>query len=187
MSGWSLPRSLEVGGQARAIHADYRDALEILQRLDDPDEDERERVYVCLALFYDRFEEIPPVCWRQALEKMLWFLGGGQEQKGPAGPRLVDWQQDEAMIVADINRVAGCEVRALPFCHWWTFLSWYGAIGQGQLAAVVSIRDRLRRGKKLDDWQKEYYRMHKAQVELKKRYTAAERAEQQRLKQLLGE
>ena len=91
------------------------------------------------------------------------------------------------MIVADVNKVAGCEVRALPFCHWWTFIAWFNAIGEGQLSTVVSIRDKLRRGKKLEKWEQEFYRDHKRQVNLKQRYTAEELAEQERLKKLLGE
>ena len=91
------------------------------------------------------------------------------------------------MIVADVNKVAGCEIRALPFVHWWTFLAWFGGIGEGQLATVVGIRQKLKRGKKLEPWEREYYQQHKADVDLKPRYTAEELAEQERLKKLLGE
>ena len=57
----------------------------------------------------------------------------------------------------------------------------------GQLSALVSIRDKLVRGKKLEKWEQEYYRKNKDKVDLKKRYSAEELAEQERLKKLLGE
>ncbi len=118
---------------------------------------------------------------------MMIFIAGGAEDTGPSGPRLIDWEQDQGMIVADVNKVAGCEIRALPFVHWWTFLAWFGAIGEGQLSTVVSIRDKRRQGKKLEGWEKEYYQQHKAEVDLRPHYTAEELAEQERLKKLLGE
>ena len=57
----------------------------------------------------------------------------------------------------------------------------------GQLSNVVSIRDRLRRGKPLEDWQKEFYRENKAAVDLPVRYTAAEQQQRQQLMALLKE
>ncbi len=91
------------------------------------------------------------------------------------------------MIVADVNKVAGVEVRAVEFLHWWTFMAYFHAIGEGQLSTLVSIRDKLRRGKKLEKWEQEYYRKNKDKVDLKKHYSAEELAEQERLKKLLGE
>lgn len=187
-AGWGLPESVELGGRDYAIHADFRDVLEIIRWLNDPDQPEQTRLYVALALFYDGFEAMPASCWDEAARQLMRFINGGEEEAAEApAPKLLDWEQDQRMIVADINKVAGCEVRALPFVHWWTFLAWFGGIGEGQLSTVVSLRDKLRRGKKLEDWEREYYRQHKATVELKRRYSADELAEQERLKKLLGE
>ena len=71
--------------------------------------------------------------------------------------------------------------------HWWTFLSWFNAIGEGQLSTVVSIREKLQKGKKLDKWERDFYRENKQLVDMKKRYSTQELAEQERLKKLLGE
>ena len=114
---------------------------------------------------------------------MASFLCCGRQER--PGVKLLDWQHDAALIVADVNKVAGQEVRSLPFLHWWSFLSWFHAIGQGQLSAVVGIRDKLRQGKPLEGWEKDFYREHKAQVDLPKRYSRQELQERQRLEQLL--
>lgn len=99
----------------------------------------------------------------------------------------MDWEQDAQVIVADVNKVAGIEIRALPFLHWWTLVSYFNAIGEGQLSTLVSIQEKLRKGKKLEKWEQEFYRKNKDKVDLKKRYSAEEIAEQERLKKLLGE
>jgi hypothetical protein len=101
-------------------------------------------------------------------------------------PKLLDWDQDAQVIIADINKVAGTEVRSLPFLHWWTFLSFFHAIGEGQLSTLISIREKLRTGKKLEKWEQEYCRRNRSRVALPKKYSPEELAEQERLKRLLG-
>lgn len=188
MSGWTLPETVWVGEREYPIHADYRDVLDIIARLNDRKEDEQTRAYVALALFFEEFEQMPGKDYAEGVRQMFRFINGGEEENDPQPrPKTIDWEQDRPLIVADINRVAGCEIRALPFCHWWTFLSWFNGIGEGQLSAVVSIREKRRKGKKLSDWEKEFYQEHRKQVDFEKKYTAEERQEQERLKALLGE
>lgn len=187
MTGWDLPESVEVVGVDYSINADYRDILDIISRLNST-EDDQTRIYVALALFYDGFESIPPEQYQEAADRLFWFINGGEECENTRPcPKTIDWEQDRVMIVADINKVAGCEVRALPFCHWWTFLAWFNGIGDGQLATVVSIREKRRKGKKLTDWEREFCQEHREVVDFKRKYSAEEMEEQERLKKLLGE
>jgi len=182
MTGWELPTYALLGGKRYGFHGDFRDILEIFSYFDDPDLPEHLKWKVALALFYE--EQIPEACQQEAIRFLAEFLRGGAEET--PGVKLLDWQQDAPLIVADINKVAGQEIRSLPFLHWWSFLSWFHAIGQGQLSAVVAIRDKLRRGKPLDAWEKEFYREHKRQVDLPKRYSREELRQQEKLRQLLG-
>jgi hypothetical protein len=183
MSLWGLPDSAEIGGVRYPINADYRDILEIFRYLDDPDQPEYIRWRIALALFYEG--EIPPQHRQEAMEYLAEFMACGEKNARP-GPKLLDWEQDAQVIVADVNKVAGTEIRALPFLHWWTFMAWFNAIGEGQLSTLVSLRDKLSRGKKLEKWEQEYYRKNKSRVDLKKRYSAEDLAEQERLKKLLS-
>ncbi len=184
MTGWELPTRADIGGKSYEIHADYRDIIEILSYFDDPDLPEYLRWQVALALFYEG--KIPERFRQEAMEYLAVFLNCGKQDAGKPGPKLLDWQQDAAMIVADVNKVAGQEIRALPFLHWWSFMAWFHAIGEGQLSTVIAIRDKLRRGKSLEKWEKDFYREHKAMVDLPKRYSVQELQEQQRLQQMLG-
>ena len=184
MTIWGLPTTAVIGGVEYQINTDFRDILDIMKYLEDPDQPEYVRWAVALALFYEG--EIPVEHQQEAAEYFVSFINCGKHDEEPA-PKLLDWEQDAQAIVADVNKVAGTEIRALPFLHWWTFLSYFHAIGEGQLSTLVSIRDKLRRGKKLEKWEQEYYRKNRNAVDMKQRYTAEELAEQQRLKELLGD
>ena len=52
---------------------------------------------------------------------------------------------------------------------------------------LVSIRDKLRRGKKLEAWEKDFYRENKQRVDMKKRYSQQELQQQEMLRRMLGE
>ena len=70
--------------------------------------------------------------------------------------KLIDWEQDEQMIVSAVNRVATTEIRALPYLHWFTFMGYYQAVGKSTLSTVVEIRSKLKKGKKLEKYEKEF-------------------------------
>ena len=95
-------------------------------------------------------------------------------------------EQDAPLIAADINKAAGCEVRALPYLHWWTFMAWFNSIGDGQLATMLRVRSKLHHGQKLQPWEQDYYRKNKAMVDLRPRLNPAEIAERRRLQRLLA-
>ena len=187
MNAWTLPVCVTVGGQPRAVYTDYRDILYLLNWLDGPRGAALrpdERWHVALALFYRDFAALDPALYPEAAAALAAFLAAGQPA-APAGPRLIDWQKDAGLIVAGVNRAAGCEVRALPYLHWWSFIAWFAAIGEGALATVVAIREKLVRGKRLEGWELEHYRAHRAQIDLRPEPTAAERAEKERLLRML--
>ena len=183
MTPWQLPDTARIGDTEYEINTDYRDILQIVKILNDLDKPEYVRWYEAICLFYEG--DIPDEYEQEAMEYLASFVSYGEIDTKP-GPQLIDWDQDARAIVADVNKVAGKEIRALPHLHWWTFLSYFYAIGEGQLSTIVSIRDKMRRGKKLEAWEQDFYRENKSRVELKKKYTAEELAEQERLKKLLG-
>ena len=184
LSSWLLPRQAVFGDKTYALQADFRDVLEIIAYLQDPDLPEFIRWQIALALFYE--PAVSPEHSHGAMEYLAWFLTGGCPESDRPGPKLLDWQQDAPAIVSDVNKAAGREIRALPFLHWWTFLSWFHAIGEGQVSTLVALRDKLRRGKKLEGWEKEFYRQHKSRVDMKKKLSPLEMEERQRLEKLLA-
>lgn len=184
MTPWVLPDKAVLGGEVYEIHGDYRDVLEIFSYFEDPDLPDYLKWRIALALFYEG--TVPDGYLQEAMEFLADFLCGGRRDGDRPAPKLIDWEQDAAVIVAEVNKVAGQEVRALPFVHWWTFLSWFHSIGEGQLSTLVGIREKLRKGKKLEQHEKEYYRAHKSAVDLQVRYSREELKQQQALRRLLG-
>lgn len=168
MNVWDLPTSAVIGGVKYPIHADFRDTLDIFRYFEDPDKPDYIKWRIAIALFYDG--EIPEEDYQEAMEFLADFIACGDRDSRP-GPKLLDWEQDARTIIADVNKVAGTEIRSVPFLHWWTFMAYFNAIGEGQLSTIVSIRDKLRRHKKLEKWEQEYYKRNRDKVNLKQRYT----------------
>lgn len=180
---WQLPQRVVFGDQTYSLRTDFRNILEIFGYLENPDLPELIRWRIAVGLFYE--EKVFRQHLQEAMEYLAFFLRGGAQEAAP-GPRLLDWQQDADAIIAGVNRAAGQEIRSLPYVHWWTFLSWFHAIEGGQLSTIVLIRDKLRRGKKLEDWEKEFYRENRSRVDLKPRLTSRELEEKERLQAMLG-
>ncbi len=182
-----LPVSLEVGGQDRKIRTDFRDILVIIQAFNDPDLTNQEKNYIMLKILYPEFEQLPQSCWREAAEQAIWFLDCGQteDEKKPA-KKVMDWEQDEALVFPAINSVAHQEVRALSYLHWWTFVGYFMEIKEGTFSVVLGIRQKKEKGKKLEKWEQEFYRNNKQLCDLKKRYSAEEQAEIDYWNKLLG-
>lgn len=177
MSAWGdLPETLEVNGIEYPINADFRDVLDLVAQLSNQDREPSINVFVALSLFYEDFDTMPEADYAEAAQAMLQFVNGGDPVEDDDRPavKTIDWEQDRQMIIADTNKVAGCEIRALEFCHWWTFLGWFNSIGEGQLSTVVAIREKLRKHKKLDEWERDYYNRNRSKVDFKQTYTPQE-------------
>lgn len=185
MTGWELPRQAKIGDSVYHLNTDYRQILKIFTYLQDESLPEFVRWHVALGLFYEG--EIPDAHLDEAIRYFCSFVNCGVEDTDSPGTPLISWEQDAQDIVADVNKVAGQEIRALTYLHWWTFMSWFYGIGEGNLSTLVSIRDKLNRGKKLEPWEQEYCRRNRKRIKLHRKYTPAEQAEQERLRALLAQ
>lgn len=180
----SLPKSLAVGGREYEIRSDFRVALLIFEAFADPELRLDEKARVCVECLYEELPENFEEAYRQA----AWFLDGGDIPKSkPLRKKTLDWKQDESMIFSAVNKVAGREIRALDYMHWWTFLGYFSEIGESMLSQVLSIRTKKAKGKKLEKWEKEFYNEHRELIDIRQSYSAEEQAEIDRLNKLLGE
>lgn len=171
---YDLPTSLEIQGVEYEIRSDYRAILDICIALSDPELTDQDKAIVALQIFYPNYKEIPRDALQEALERCYWFINGGTDNVGQKGPRLMDWEQDFQYIAAPINRVIGQEIRAMKYLHWWSFLSAYMEIGECTFAQIVAIRDKQKRGKRLEKHEQEWLRRNRHLVDFKVKYTEAE-------------
>ncbi len=163
---YELPTSLEVDGIEYPIRSDYRAALDICVALADPELSNQDKAVALLAVLFEDYEAISD--YEDAIKKALWFISCGDDKTPQRKtPKLMDWEQDFPYIVAPINRIAGCEIRQLPYMHWWTFISCYYEIGECTFSNIVSIRNKKAKGKKLEPYEKEFYRENRELIDFK--------------------
>lgn len=172
MNTWSLPKTATIGGKQYSLNTDFRDVLEIIRYLTDENRPMYMRWRIAIGLFFD--QEVPEEYHQEAMQYLSDFISYGAQDSKP-GPKLIDWEQDANLIVGEVNKVAGCEIRSIPFVHWWTFLSYFQGIGEGQLSTVVSIRKKKAQRKKLEKWEQEFYSANKTMIDLKTKETEEER------------
>ena len=179
MNAYDLPTSLEIGGVGYSIRYNWRAVLDILMAYNDPDLDPEAQTMVMLQILYPAWYSIPPEHIEEAIRKGCDFIDAGQKDDGKPKPKMIDWEQDASIIIPEINKVAGREIRLYPDIHWWTFLGWFMGIGDGLLASVLHIRQKKAKGQKLEKYEQEYYRENRALIDIRKRQTPEEKAEQE--------
>ena len=155
---YEIPTTITVGSTEYRIRnkGDYRMVLDCFSALQDASLNSNERLFCSLIIFYEdinciadinKFEDL-----EEAATKMFDFFNCGRSQSvgNKMNHKLIDWEQDSQIICSAINKVANKEVRAEPYIHWWTFMGYYSAVGESLLSTIVSIRDKIVRGKKLE-------------------------------------
>lgn len=161
---YELPTKLNIGGVDYGIRGqgDFRVIISTFSVLEDTKLNKNERIMVALGIFYDEVDTIDDINaipdLEEAVRQMYWFFDAGRPEGGIAGKKLIDWDNDSAMICSAINQVAGKEIRELPYLHWWTFIGYYMAIGESTMTTVISIRDKIAHNKKLEKWERQYRR-----------------------------
>ena len=74
----------------------------------------------------------------------------------------------------------------MPYLHWWAFLGLFYEIGEGLFSQVINIRLKKAKNKKLEKYEKEFYREHKDLIDIRRKRTAEEQADIDRINKLLG-
>ena len=171
MTLYDLPTSLTVGGKEIPIRTDYRDVINVITALNDPNLAGSEKPYVLLTAMV--IDPVPTELTEEALRAALAFISAGMEGERK-GPRLMDWEQDAPLIISAVNKVAAREVRAEKYLHWWTFIGYYMEIGESQFSTVVGIRQTKKKHKKLERYEEEYYRHNKSLIDLKQKISDEE-------------
>ena len=120
---------------------------------------------------------MPPIeLWEKAVKECFRFINLNEDDdNNKQNFKLMDWAQDFKYIVAPINKVLGTEVRAINSLHWWTFMAAYLEIGDCLFAQIVSIRDKMAKGKPLEKWERKWYAEHRHMVDFKTKYSEAEK------------
>ena len=190
---YTLPTSVEVNGASFGIRnkGDFRMVLDCFKALNDDTLSQQEKTICSLLIFYEDFNSISDVygcnCLNELVNEMMLFFNGGESNTGRAeSHKLIDWDKDANLICSAVNKVAGKEIRSEEYIHWWTFLSYYMAIGECSLSFIVSIRDKVAKGKKLEKHEKQFRQENPQYFNIDMRTSEQKEAEEY-IKQLWGE
>lgn len=186
MLAWDLPTSLELGGVGFAIRSDFRAILDILTVLASPEYEEDEKTIILLEIFYIDYDKIPSDCIQEAVDKAMEFIDVGQPPDKKQKPKLMDWEQDASIIIPEVNKVLGYEVRQPKETHWWTFVGAYMGIGEGLFSTVINVRSKKAKGQKLEKYENEFYRDNKDLVDIKTKLTEEEKEQKEALLRMLN-
>ena len=146
---------------------------------------QQEQYIACLQILYPRWKELPDA--NAALRAAFTFINEGKEDEQQGfRPRLVDWEQDAALIAPAVDKVLGYSCRRCGYLHWWEFLGAFHGIGDGLFAQVASIRNKRAHGKMLDKSEQEFARENAAIIKIHAAESAEDKAEKERLLDLLG-
>lgn len=185
MSMYELPQAVVIDGKEFPIRTDFRIVLDALAALNDPELDDEAKYYAVRDIMFPAWDDIPTEYRDEAISKAAEFIDYIHRGEGKSFPRLVDWEQDADMIVSAINSVAHMEIRALPYLHWWTFLSYFMNIRESVYSTVLHIRVKKAKHKKLEKWEEEFYRANRNIVDIKAKETDEERAAREELEKWL--
>lgn len=160
---YELPTKIAINDQEYKItnNGDYRMVIDCFFALNDVQLNQEYRIYTCLIIFYEDINSIDDIATKfgddlqTAIEKMFDFFSCGNSGH-KTHHKLLDWEQDEQLICSAVNNVAKTEIRALEYLHWYTFMGYYCSIGESTFSTIVSIRDKLMRGKKLEKYEREF-------------------------------
>lgn len=177
-----LPNRLNVNGKEYFIRTNKDDILKIIEAFNDPELEDKEKVYICLYILYRDFNMIPQKDYEEAFKAAVGFIDCGikNDNKRPT-PSTMDWEQDAPLLYPAINKVAGFETRKVRYMHWWTFMGYYMTIEDGLFSTVLRIRSKKASHKKLEKWEQEFYNSNKDLCVIKKKLSAEEQAAKDRL------
>lgn len=169
MKDWNLPLSVEIDGEVLIIRkkCDYRVILDIISCFNDNELNDDEKAHCALFIFYENFDKIKNP--QMALDEMIKIINIGEkpEPYEKNKPKVMDWEHDFNNIAPPVSRVLGYSVRdEEKYTHWWDFIGAYMEIGDCYFAQITALRNKIHKGKKLDEQDRQFYKEHKKEVDL---------------------
>lgn len=170
---YDLPTAVKIDGEEFHIRndCDYRVVLDCIEALNDKDLTQKEAIQCALFMFYENSYLIKDI--NTAIMEMFRIINNGEIEQGEQAQAsgsnlpLMDWKHDFKLIAPAVSRILGYDIRTQgKYTHWWTFLGAYQEIGDCTFSFVMSIRNKLRKGKKLEEYEREFYRDNKKIVDL---------------------
>ena len=179
---WDLPTSININDEEYKIRnkCDYRVVLDVIDVLNDKELDDESKIKCSLFIFYEHFNKTQTLLeenkfqeyqdtLKNLFDEMIKILNLGEEvdKSEPEKPKIMDWKHDFKNVTPPINRVLGYSVRdENNYTHWYDFVGAYMEIGECYFSQIVSMRIKIKKGKKLEEQDRKFYKEHKKEIDL---------------------
>ena len=176
---WSLPVSVDIDGTEYKIRnkCDYRVVLDVISALNDRELEDTNKIQCALYIFYEDLTGVKDI--QAAVNEMIKIINLGEDvgKEENNAPRIMDWEHDFNQLAPPINRVLGYSIRdANHYTHWFDFVGAYMEIGgECTFATIISIRSKRAKGKKLEDYERQFYNDNKKLIDLSQALTGDEK------------
>lgn len=162
MDEWSNPEYVQTSLRKLNIKnkCDYRVVLKAIKILNDPALLEHDKYDCLFSVFFEEYPQTEEM--QEALEGIYQIINTTYGQNEPiksceAEEKLMDWHKDFKYIAPPVSRVLGYDVRdPNKTTHWNSFVGAYQEIGECFFSQIVSMRQKMRSGKKLENWEREF-------------------------------
>lgn len=156
-----LPKKVEVDGVYYKIDTDFRTALSVMDMYNDGALSAYDKHIIAIKTMYTTRNKSGKLVTNipenivGAAEALVAFLNGSRledesnEEVSSASEEkskipILDYYEDEKLLFSAVNKVAGKEVRAEKYMHWWTFIGLCSAIDDNSaISHIMSIRNKL--------------------------------------------
>ena len=172
---WDLPLTVTIDGKEHEIDngCDYRVVLNCIGFYEDTSLDLQTQHQAAFMTFYK--DPLSITNANEAIKQMLLIIDCKTEaefeqnsaEQNQNSPRLMNWTKDFKFIAPAVSRILGYDVRTPGRCtHWWTFLGAWQEIGECFWSTIISIRNKMAKGQKLEEWERKIYRERKKDIDL---------------------
>ena len=175
---WSLPVLIEIDGTNYNIRnkCDYRVVLDVISALNDRDLEDINKIQCALYIFYEDLTGCKDIQTAEIEMMKIINLGEDIEKEENNAPRIMEWEHDFPQIAPPVSRVLGYSVRdADKYTHWYDFIGAYMEMGECAFATIILIRNKRAKGKKLEDYERQFYNDNKGLVDLPQNLTEEEK------------
>ena len=169
----NLPESFLINNKEYAISSDFRDIVELEEILSSAELTDEERGRQALMLFYGCIPEDVET----AVEKLCWFMQGGEKERHTTKRRqeagdgreqkpVYSFVHDAGLIYAAFMQQYGIDLADIEYLHWWKFKALFESLGKDTLMKEVMHCRAVDVDPKLPQGQKDYYNAMKRRYAL---------------------
>ena len=143
----NLPTSVLINGVEYPIRSNFRTRIKFEELMQDPEVNDRDKVWLALRLFYP---EIPDDM-DQAVEQLLWFYRCDKrdnlyakkvkKRKAKKVNRIYDFELDDDYIYAAFMAQYHLDLHKVRYLHWWKFRAMFNSLSDDmQISKIMEYR-----------------------------------------------